>query len=413
MSSPNPITDGIRTSGTSFGSRTDVGKVRERNEDSLLVVPPLYVVCDGMGGHEAGDVASEIAVSTLAGRAPKTADANALGRAVEEANFRIVNAAADGRGKPGMGTTCTAAILDGTQLVIAQVGDSRAYLLHHGELQQLTRDHSVVADLVEAGEITKEEARTHQWRSYITRALGLDPHTKPDLYEIDVEEGDRLLLCSDGLYSMVDDEEIREILFDESDCQKCADALVEAALAAGGTDNVTVVVADVVGNRVKRAKKKAVKGKVTAVAIVLLLALVVGGFVWAFDYWVDNSAYLGESDGKVAIYRGVPGEVFGMGFSSLEEVTDVSMDDLPPNIAQHIRDDEIRCDSIEAARELVQEYEAEIEGASDGTTGSNGPSSSSGSSSTGRYSSSSSSAATRSIHADPSEPSDVRPGSSR
>ena len=350
-----------RISLAAFGSRTDVGYVRERNEDSLLVAPPLFVVCDGMGGHEAGDVASEIAVTTVAAKAPKTPNAAALGRAVEEANLQIVRAAKAGRGKAGMGTTCTAAMMDGDELVIAQVGDSRAYLLHQGALQQLTRDHSVVADLVEAGEITKEEARTHQWRSYITRALGLDPHTKPDLYEIEVSEGDRLLLCSDGLYSMVDDDVIRKLMRDIPDPQKCADALVDAALSAGGSDNVTVVVADVTGDRAVRAKKTAIKGRVTAVAIVAAVLLVVGGVCGAFAYWMDNSAYLGEVDGSVAIYKGVPGELFGLEFSTLEEVTDVSLDDLQPGTAERVAMQEIRCDSLDEARSLVLEYKEDAE----------------------------------------------------
>ena len=129
-----------------FGARTDVGYTREHNEDSLLVQPPLYVVCDGMGGHEAGEVASEIAVRELRAHAPAEPDADALGRAVDEANLAIIRAVSEGVGREGMGTTCTAAMLEGDHLAIAQCGDSRAYLLHNGALQQLTRDHSLVAD---------------------------------------------------------------------------------------------------------------------------------------------------------------------------------------------------------------------------------------------------------------------------
>ena len=348
---------------SSFGSRTDVGYVRETNEDSLLVAPPLYVVCDGMGGHEAGEIASEIAVSTISSNAPSIASASGLGRAVEQANLQIIRAANDGYGRPGMGTTCTAAMLEGEDLVIAQVGDSRAYLLHDGELQQLTRDHSVVADLVEAGEITKEEARTHQWRSYITRALGLEPNTKPDLYEIEVAESDRLMLCSDGLYSVVEDSTIQRIMREVPDPQRCADALVDAALKGGGIDNVTVVVVNIAGDRARRVRKTAIKGKVTAVTIILLLLLIIGGAYGGFAYWVDNSAYLTEEDGRVAIYKGVPGDLFGMTFSSLEEVTEVSIDDLQPGTAQRLIQGEIRCDSLDDARGLVQEYSDEISAA--------------------------------------------------
>lgn len=343
-----------------FGSRTDVGYVREHNEDSLLVSPPLFVVCDGMGGHEAGEVASEIAVGTIAARASRISDAASLGRAVEEANLQIIQAASEGRGKEGMGTTCTAAMVEGERLTIAQVGDSRAYLLHQGRLQQLTRDHSVVADLVEAGEITDEEARTHKWRSYITRALGLDPYVRPDLYEINVSAGDRLMLCSDGLYSMVDDCSIERTMAKVADAQKCADALVDAALAGGGSDNVTVIVVDIVGYSAQRTRSLARKGKVTAALLIALMVLLIGGMVGAFGYWASNSAYIGEVDGRVAIYKGMPGSLLGLEFSQLEEVTDVSVSDLQPGTAERISQGGVRCDSLDAARSLVDEYGKDI-----------------------------------------------------
>ena len=240
---------------TPFGSRTDVGCVRDHNEDSLVVAPPLYVVCDGMGGHAAGEVASEIAVDVIARSAPEHADASALGQAVEEANLAIIKAAREGMGRAGMGCTCTAAILEKERLVIAQVGDSRAYLLHHGKLQQLTRDHSLVADLIEAGQITEAEARVHPQRSVITRALGSDPRTQPDLFEINVEAGDRLLLCSDGLSTMLEDPEIEKILASASDPQRCAAQLVNEANGLGGYDNVTVIVVDVTGLAEQRQRK--------------------------------------------------------------------------------------------------------------------------------------------------------------
>ena len=181
----------------SYGSRTDVGLVREHNEDSLAVNPPLYAVADGMGGHAAGEVASEIAIQTLVANAPETPDGDDLARAVVAANHAIIRAVHEGIGRKGMGTTMTAAMLSGKRLVIAQVGDSRAYLLHEGALQRITRDHSLMADLIDSGQITPEEAKTHPQRSVITRALGSDPSTLPDIYEMNVSAGDRLLLCSD------------------------------------------------------------------------------------------------------------------------------------------------------------------------------------------------------------------------
>ena len=234
-----------KKSGATFGSRTDVGCVREHNEDSLAVAPPLYVVCDGMGGHAAGEVASEIAVDVICDRAPAHPDASALGQAVEEANLAIIRAAREGVGRAGMGCTCTAAMLEKDKLVIAQVGDSRAYLLHKGQMQQLTRDHSLVADLIEAGQITEAEARVHPQRSVITRALGSDPRTQPDLFELTVEAGDRLLLCSDGLSTMLEDDQIAKILASHSEPQRCAAQLVNEAVGRGGYDNVTVIVVDV------------------------------------------------------------------------------------------------------------------------------------------------------------------------
>lgn len=338
-----------------FGARTDVGYTREHNEDSLLVQPPLYVVCDGMGGHEAGEVASEIAVRELRAHAPAEPDADALGRAVDEANLAIIRAVSEGVGREGMGTTCTAAMLEGDHLAIAQCGDSRAYLLHNGALQQLTRDHSLVADLIERGEIQPEEARTHPWRSYITRALGLDPRIHADLYELSVDAGDRLMLCSDGLYSLVGDAQICRIMAAHADPQAAANALVDAALAAGGNDNVSVIVVDAMGSK-RRRLKLARKTRIAAITVVVGLVLCLGGAGFALNWWMTNSAYLGEVDGKVAVYQGIPGQVLGMGHSQLDQVTDVPLDALQPGTAARVREQDIRCESLEAARRLVNEY---------------------------------------------------------
>ncbi|WP_251213351.1 Stp1/IreP family PP2C-type Ser/Thr phosphatase [Adlercreutzia murintestinalis] len=343
-----------------FGSRTDVGRVREHNEDSLIVQPPLYVVCDGMGGHAAGEVASEMAVDVIAQRAPVTVDAEQLGQAVEEANLAIIRAAAHGIGREGMGTTCTAAMLEGTRLVIAQVGDSRAYLLHGGRMQQLTRDHSLVADLVESGQITAQEARTHPNRSVITRALGSDPRMQCDLYEMNVDEGDRLLLCSDGLYSMIDDAQIERILDMCPDAQAAADMLAEAAVDAGGHDNVTTIVVDVTGDAAARHRKLARKTKITMTVVAALVVLAfVGAFV-GFNAWIGTAAYLGEVDGRVAVYQGIPGDVFGVSFSDLREVTDVPVDGLQPGVANRVRNHDIRCDSLDAAHGLIEQYRLDL-----------------------------------------------------
>ena len=344
---------------TSFGSRTDIGCLRDHNEDSLVVAPPLFAVADGMGGHAAGEVASEIAVRVLSELAPEHPDVEALGRAIEEANRAVIQAAREGRGRQGMGTTMTAAMLEGERLVIAQVGDSRAYLLHQGKLQQLTRDHSLMADMIEAGQLTPEEARTHPQRSVITRALGSDAHLHPDIYEINVETGDRLLICSDGLSGMIFDDQIENTLRRVQDPQRCASQLVNEAIAAGGHDNVTVIVADVTGYAEVRRKKLARKTKLSIALVLVLFAAIVAGAAWGTQTYLNTAAYLANDNGKVAVYRGVPGSVLGLSFSHLERTTDVTVADLQPGVANRLNEG-IRVDDMEAADALVKEYEDEI-----------------------------------------------------
>ena len=349
-----------RGSVTKFGSRTDVGTVREQNEDSLVVQPPLFVVADGMGGHAAGEVASEIAVHTIAELAPAHADAEALGRAVEEANRDIITAAVSGEGREGMGTTVTAAILERNRLVLAQVGDSRAYLLHNGELTQLTRDHSLMANMIEAGQITPEEARFHPNRSVITRALGNDPDTVPDLYEINVEDGDRLLLCSDGLYSMLEDDEIAAVMRRAADPQRCASTLVNGAIAAGGHDNVTVIVADAEGTARQKRRRIAIRTKITIVFVLLLLVGIIAGAAWGGYTYLHNTAYLTATDnGMVAVYRGVPGDVLGFSYSELVEETNVPVAKLSPSAAARITEN-MRVNSVDEALDLVDSYREEL-----------------------------------------------------
>ena len=344
---------------TSFGSRTDIGCLRDHNEDSLVVTPPLFAVADGMGGHAAGEVASEIAVRVLSELAPEHPDGEALGRAIEEANRAVIQAAREGRGRQGMGTTMTAAMLEGERLVIAKVGDSRAYLLHQGKLQQLTRDHSLMADMIEAGQLTPEEARTHPQRSVITRALGSDAHLHPDIYEINVETGDRLLICSDGLSGMIFDDQIENTLRRVQDPQRCASQLVNEAIAAGGHDNVTVIVADVTGYAEVRRKKLARKTKLSIALVLVLFAAIIAGAAWGTQTYLNTAAYLANDNGKVAVYRGVPGSVLGLSFSHLERTTDVTVADLQPGVANRLNEG-IRMDDMEAADALVKEYEDEI-----------------------------------------------------
>lgn len=349
-----------------FGSRTEVGHVREHNEDSLVVMPPLFAVADGMGGHEAGEVASEITIRTLSDLAPDHANANELAQAVVAANLNVIKAPREGIGREGMGTTLTAAILEKERLLIAQVGDSRAYLLHQGALQQLTRDHSLMADMIEAGQLTEEEARVHPNRSVITRAIGSDPHMQPDLYELNVETGDRILLCSDGICTMLEDPEIERIMARTQSPQECADALVEAALDAGGYDNATAVVVDVEGFKRVHEKKAARKSRTFFTILIAAVIAVFGLAAFGLYQYVNNSAYLIDENGTVSIYRGVNDVMLGVPLSSLEETTDVETDKLQPGVANRIKEG-MAVGSIDEAKALITEYEEEIarsEGAS-------------------------------------------------
>lgn len=358
-SSPHNDTSSVEVVSSYYGSRTEIGNVREHNEDSLTVLPPLFAVADGMGGHEAGEVASEITINTLNDLAPQSADAEALARAVVAANLNVIKAPSQGVGREGMGTTLTAAILEKERLVIAQVGDSRAYLLHNGSLQQLTRDHSLMADMIEAGQLTEAEARVHPNRSVITRAIGSDPHMQPDLYELNVETGDRLLLCSDGICGMIEDHEIASIMRQAPSAQSCADQLVEAALAAGGFDNATAVVVDVEGFKAVCEKKQARKSRALAIGVIVCLLAALACAVFAGYYYVNNSAYLIEQDGKVAVYRGLNEELFGIPLSNLEYTSGVEVDKLNPGVANRIKEG-MAVGSLEEANNLITTYQQEI-----------------------------------------------------
>jgi len=333
--------------------------VRDHNEDSLIIIPPLFAVADGMGGHEAGEIASEITVNTLAELAPSHLDAEGLTAAVEAANYNVMKAPRQGIGRDGMGTTLTAAMLEGERLLIAQVGDSRAYLLHKGHLQQITRDHSLMADLIEAGQITPEEARVHPNRSVITRAIGSDIHMRPDIYELNVDAGDRILLCSDGLSSMISNNAIESIMRRQSDAQHCADELVTAALENGGADNVTVVVADVPGFSEVREKKRAHKSRVFYIGLAIALVAVIFAAGFGGYAFISNSAYLIEENGKVSVYRGTPDDFMGIKLSTLDHTTNVDVDKLQPGVANRIKEG-MSVSSIDEANSLIAGYEEEI-----------------------------------------------------
>jgi serine/threonine protein phosphatase PrpC len=227
------------------GVASDRGLVRPANEDSFFLRKGLYAVCDGMGGARAGEVASQMACMGLLGLDPASAGKKELRTAVVSTNQAIVSRSLAEDKLLGMGTTLTAVMIKEGLLILAHVGDSRAYLFHEHSLVQLTDDHSWVGEMVRRGEITVEQAAIHPHRSVITRALGTDREVDPDIKEITVTAGDRIVLCSDGLTGMVTDEQIAELLAEAEPPQATAEALVKAALEAGGEDNVTVVVVDI------------------------------------------------------------------------------------------------------------------------------------------------------------------------
>lgn len=236
--------------------RTDVGRIREINEDRAAVKQEasgvtLALLADGMGGHQAGDVASQTAIEVILDQltdlTPEmTANQweEALQRAVEKANFAIYRQASQQAELSGMGTTVVAAVTSPERLAIVHIGDSRAYLFHKGELQQLTDDHSLVNELLRSGQISADEARTHPRRNVLTRALGTQIAVEAEILHADWHEGDILLLCTDGLTNMVDDKTIVHILKNKASLAGKADRLVERALRAGGEDNITVVLVE-------------------------------------------------------------------------------------------------------------------------------------------------------------------------
>jgi PPM family protein phosphatase len=407
------------------GAKSDVGRVREGNEDSYLVDESLFVVADGMGGHLAGDVASSTAVEVIASSS-KSADAgnpDSLAVLLRDANKAIYEKAkADDRLR-GMGTTCTLLMIQDTKGHVAHVGDSRAYLLRDGELSQLTEDHSLVGRMVKEGRLSAEEAESHPQRSIITRALGVDSDVEVDLLSLDLREQDRILLCSDGLTSMVENERIREILERTSDPQRAANDLVALANDAGGEDNITVVLVDVsssssappphVTEETSRAEAKvgqtdgsrpraapegdtvigmdaaaaartdtpadelvraqgaedeseAPKGRSwrrRVIAPLLVLALLVGAGYAVLQYVLDNSFFVGVNDNDlVTIYRGLPDpdEFLGLSLNEVEEETSLEVTELPPFRRDDIRDSK-KFSSLDDARTYVETLESNAE----------------------------------------------------
>ncbi len=336
------------------GVATDIGRVRERNEDSYLVEPPLYAVADGMGGARGGAVASSMALDKMeelfrSGKGSLTELIRAANRAVFERSI-------SDRKVSGMGTTLTAATVDDEGAHLGHVGDSRAYLLRAGALRQLTDDHTLVNRMVKAGEITPLEAGTHPHRNVLTRSVGTEPEVDVDVEDVPLIDGDRLLLCSDGLTGMVTEPQIQAILEAAPDPQDAADRLIKAANRAGGIDNITVVILDIhEGNeadggaaasrradpeersreaastaivgpqRRRRPSSASIKRWGIRIGVVVVAALAV---FFAVRIYIDRQWYVGEADGKVAVFQGIPATVGGFTFSHVALETDIPASDV-------------------------------------------------------------------------------------
>jgi len=234
----------------SCAGNTDVGVVRSGNEDSFLLdcARGLFIVADGMGGHAAGEVASEMAVRIIAnelGSLRGMSDGEAAGKmrtAIRKANAEIFDRTLAEHDKRGMGTTATVMVLFSRRYLIGQVGDSRAYLLREGDFLQLTKDHSYVQEQVDAGLLTPEQARTHPYSNVITRCVGANEDVAPDIYFGNLEQGDRVLLASDGLTGMLEDQQIAVIMGDEENPEVCVNKMITDANRRGGLDNITAIV---------------------------------------------------------------------------------------------------------------------------------------------------------------------------
>lgn len=363
---------------------TDVGRARERNEDSYYAGDYVFAVADGLGGHNAGEVASRLAVEPLAAfdRAvegtPDDRLAEALERAVDAANRAVYQRAQNDAKVRGMGTTLTAIAISNGSAHLAHVGDSRCYLIRGGEITQLSSDHTLVARMVQEGKLTPEQAETHPQRSILTRALGAEPEIDVDTLEIQLAPGDRLILCSDGLSSVIDDDQILTTLAESKGLKEACKRLVDAANARGGPDNITVVVIEVTregavrpaGSAAAPASAKARREispgaaprrgrrRIPVRLLVWMLALVVVGVAsWlGVRSWANRSYFVGVSDGVVAIYRGLPTEFAGIELNHVEEKTTKPVDEVAefwkPRLAEGIK-----ADSLGEAREIVSRIE--------------------------------------------------------
>jgi serine/threonine protein phosphatase PrpC len=384
---------------------TDPGKRRRRNEDAYVVEPPLFAVADGMGGAQAGEIAARIAAAVLR----ESSGEEAVVELIKEANRRVYEAAAGDDARSGMGTTITAALVGNDTVQIGHVGDSRAYRIRDGQLDQLTEDHSLVAELVRSGKLSPEEADAHPQRSVITRTVGTDPDVDVDTFSVDARPGDVFMLCSDGLTTMVADESIREIVEkNHGDLDKAARALVDAANKGGGEDNITIVLFEIGDGRPaleddatlaaveqpdSLADEETLSGlegvptvgdttlmgrdelealarrdghdhgahrRISRTAVILgsttLVVLLAALVVWA----LSRSYFVGaEPNGKIAVYQGFPWNIAGgVRLYRLRYESPVLAGELSEAERRKLLGHDLR--SYDAALKAVRQYEVEV-----------------------------------------------------
>jgi serine/threonine protein phosphatase PrpC len=401
-----------------YAARSDVGLVRQVNQDSGYAGPHLLVIADGMGGHAAGDVASSIAIGEMVhldGESPRTdAALDLLAAALREANNQLRDAVERQPELKGMGTTVTALLRTGNMIAVAHIGDSRAYLMRDGVLTQITHDHSFVQSLVDEGRITEEEAQGHPQRSLVTRVLTGQHEDEPDLSMREARIGDRYLVCSDGLSGFVARETIQEILAQADPPGVAADRLVGLAMRAGAPDNVTCIVGDIVDldkeeppSMAQEVVGAAAEHRVTTRAIpvtpaekaaalsrkahgtdadeseraetgdlfdderpphrlrwvkilslvVIVLAAVIGGGYAAYN-WSQEQYYVGAANGDVAIYQGVFQKVGPWELSHVIVKSNISLSDLPDFYRGQVAST-VSTTSSQDARQLVANLRAQ------------------------------------------------------
>jgi protein phosphatase len=379
-------------------SRTDTGRQRSANEDSFFVRPPIFVVADGMGGAQAGEVASKAAADAFDRDLPAGSPETFLRETIEAANREIHELASDDPSRKGMGTTITAAIVnpEGEEVAIGHVGDSRAYRLRGGRLERLTRDHSLVEEMRRKGQLTDAQAEDHPQRSIITRALGPEPQVDVDVQTVPAKPGDVFLICSDGLTTMLGEEQITKLLSGATSMEAATRALVDDANRAGGRDNITALAfrledaaapagvsredATLIGataeeagltttevrrraaaaaaqQRRERSEEKPRRRRVTTTAKVLAAVVLIAAI--AFGAWYGNRQvwFLGTDDGgRVALYRGLPYELpFGLHLYEERYASPIQTDSLSTRRGDAVTGHDLR--SREDAASLVEEIE--------------------------------------------------------